>query len=107
MGRIVIVLYRPKNGKEKELLEIVKEHVPILRREKLATERKAIVGRAADGTIVEIFEWTSPDAIRQAHSNNVVGRLWERFGEVCEFEVPVNVKEFQSVFSEFEPIDVD
>lgn len=107
MGRIVIVLHRPKNGKEKELLEVVKEHVPILRSEKLATERKAIVGRTADGTIVEIFEWTSPDAIRQAHSNKVVGKLWERFGEACEFEVPINVKEFQSVFSEFEPIDVD
>ena len=59
MGRIVIVLYRPKKGKEKELLEVVKEHVPILRSENLATEREAIVGRATDGTIVEIFEWIS------------------------------------------------
>jgi quinol monooxygenase YgiN len=107
MGRIVIVLYRPKPGKEKVLLEIVKEHVPILRREKLATARKAIVGRATDGTIVEIFEWTSREAIQEAHSNKVVGELWERFGEVCDFEIPVNVKEFQNLFSEFEPIDVD
>lgn len=105
MGRITIVLYRPKKGKEKELLEIVKEHVPILQGENLATARKPIVGRATDGTIVEIFEWISPDAIRQAHSNQVVGRLWERFSHVCDFEIPVNVKEFQSVFSEFEPID--
>ena len=105
MGRTVIVLYRPKQGKEKQLLQVIKDHLPILRAENLATEKKPVVMRAADGTVVEVFEWKSVEAIRQAHSNQVVGKLWEQFAEVCDFEIPVNIKEFQNLFSEFETIE--
>jgi hypothetical protein len=105
MGRTVIVLYRPKQGKEKQLLQVIKDHLPILRAENLATEKKPVVMRAADGTVVEVFEWKSVEAIRQAHSNQVVGKLWKRFAEVCDFEIPVHLKEFQNMFSEFETIE--
>ena len=30
--------------------------------------------RAADGTIVEVFEWRSAEAIQQAHNNPAVRR---------------------------------
>ena len=50
MGRIVIVAYRPRSGAEQQLLELVKEHVPILRQEGLATTFTPLVLRTADGT---------------------------------------------------------
>ena len=55
-GVVVIVAYRPLPGKEAELLQLTREHVPILRREGLATERPFQAMRAADGTIVEVGE---------------------------------------------------
>ena len=61
--------------------------------------------RAADGSIVEVFEWKSADAIKEAHQNEVVQELWERFSQVCDYEIPVNVKEFQGLFSEFEVLN--
>jgi hypothetical protein len=105
MGQFVIVAYRPREGKEAQLLKLVREHVPILRSEGLATNRKPLVMRAEDGTILEIFEWKSPEAIDQAHTNKTVMEMWDRFNEVCEIENLANLKECQQPFSPFEPID--
>jgi hypothetical protein len=102
-----VAIYRPKPGKETQLLHAVKDHMPILRGENLITERKAIVMRANDKSIVEIFEWTSSDAIAKAHENKEVLKLWDRFNEVCEYVKPVDIQEFHNLFSEFEPIDIE
>ena len=54
---MVIVAYRPRAGKEALLLELTRQHLPVLRAQGLATDRPSSVMRAADGTIVEVFEW--------------------------------------------------
>ena len=105
MGPIVIACYRPRAGKEHSLLQLVKEHVPTLRRQRLATERAACVMRSADGTIVEVFEWCSPQAVERAHTDPVVQALWERFGAVCEFGQLGKLPEAQQMFAHFEPVD--
>ncbi len=104
MGRIVIVAYRPHAGMEEQLLELVREHLPLLKSQRLVTDRKPVVMRAADRTIVEVFEWQDADAIARAHENPVVQDLWQRFSEVCTFEIPTKVAEFHDLFSEFEPV---
>jgi hypothetical protein len=58
-GSIVIVAYKPKPGKEADLLQLTREHVPLLRAEGLATDRPVIACQAKDGTIVEVFEWAT------------------------------------------------
>ena len=70
MPRIAIACYRPKNGQEDILLDIVRRHVPTLRQEGLVTERPALVMKAEDGTLVEVFEWASQDAKNQAHEDD-------------------------------------
>jgi hypothetical protein len=104
MGSISVACYRPKPGQEKTLLELVKGHLPPLRREGLVTDRASIVMRTQSGTIVEIFEWVSPEAIAGAHSNPVVLDLWKRFEAVCTYEVPASLPEFQNLFAHFEPL---
>jgi quinol monooxygenase YgiN len=104
MGRIVMVGYKPKPGKTDELRALTREHVEILRREGLATDRPALVMEARDGTVIEVFEWTSKEAIDSAHSNPRVLELWTRFGAVCDY-VPVGtVEEAGQMFSEFTPL---
>ena len=77
----------------------------ILKTQNLVTDRAPIIMKAADGSIIEVFEWKSADAIKEAHQNKVVQELWERFSQVCDYEIPVNVKEFQGLFSEFEVLN--
>jgi len=83
-GVIVIVAYRPKPGKERELLELVRNRVPTLRKENLATDRQPIIMRARDGTIVEVSEWKSQEAIDAAHKNPNVLAMWDKFFAICD-----------------------
>ncbi len=106
MGQMVIVAYRPHAGKEAQFLDLVREHVPILRGEGLATERAPLVMRAASGALIEIFEWASEAAIEAAHSNPAVQALWGRFSEVCDYEILANLPECQRPFSPFEPVEL-
>ena len=105
MGSIAIACYRPKPGCEAALLKLVREHQVPLQQEGLVTDRAPIIARTADGTIVEIFEWKSQEAIERAHSNPVVNDLWNRFGEVCTYEVPANIAEFKAMFAHFAPVN--
>ena len=103
-GVIVIVAYRPKAGKEKELLELVRNRVPTLRKENLATDRVPMMMRARDGTIIEVSEWKSQQAIDAAHKNPNVLAMWNKFFAVCDC-VPLNtLAEAKEMFSGFEPI---
>ena len=101
-GVIVIVAYRPKPGKEKETLELVRNRVPTLRKEGLVTDRVPTIMCARDGTIIEVSEWKSEDAIDAAHKNPNVLAMWNQFSEVCD---PLNkVPESSEMFAGFEPL---
>jgi hypothetical protein len=104
MGSIVVACYKPRPGCEGALLELVRNHLPPLRAEGLVTDRAPILMRAADGTIVEVFEWVSQETIAGAHQNPAVLNLWKRFEAVCWYETPSNLPEFQNVFTHFEPL---
>ena len=104
MSRMVIAAYRPKPGREAELDELVAGHVFLLRAEGLATDRPHTVMKAADGTVIEVFEWKSKDAIDEAHRNEDVRSLWGRFEECCT-HVPLSaVDECRALFAEFSPV---
>jgi quinol monooxygenase YgiN len=104
MGSIAVACYKPRPGCEDALRELVRNHLPPLRAEKLVTDRAPIAMRTADGTIVEIFEWVSREAVEAAHKNPVVLDLWKRFEAVCWYETPAKLEEFQHMFSHFEPL---
>lgn len=105
MGRIVIVAYKPKPGKERELEQLIKTHIPTLRSEGLVTDRESIIMRAEDGTILEVFEWKSKEAIESAHANATVQEMWEKYSSVCEYIPVAQTKEASQLFSEFTPLD--
>ena len=104
-GICVIVAYRPKEGKEAELLALVRARVPTLRQEGLVTERAPVIMRARDGTIIEVSEWKSREAIDAAHQNPNVLAMWNKFFALCDC-VPLNaLAEAEEMFAGFEPLD--
>src|SRR5205807_7001195 len=103
-GVVVIVAYRPKPGKENELLNLVRRRVPTLRKEGLVTDRAPTIMRARDGTTIEVSEWKSPEAIDAAHKNPNVLAMWNQFFAICDC-VPLNtLAEANEMFAGFEPI---
>ena len=83
-GVIVIVAYRPKPGKENELVHLVRSRVPTLRKENLVTDRDPTIMRARDGTIVEVSEWKSQGAMDAAHKNPNLLAMWNKFFAICD-----------------------
>ena len=103
MGKIVVATYKPKSGKEKALDSLVKNHVKVLRNQGFATLRPPMIMKAADGTVIEIFEWISKQAIEDAKKNKDVLAYWNKYKDVCEI-VPISqLIESNKEFSEFNP----
>jgi hypothetical protein len=105
MPDIVIAAYRPKPGQDAALRELLRDHVPYLRREGLATARESILGRAKDGTYVEVFEWQS-GAIAKAHEHPGVLAMWQHYAEACEYVALKDLAEAQKLFAELEPVSL-
>lgn len=106
-GRIVIACYRPKAGQRDALRALLRDHVPTLRSQGLATDREPITMEAQDGTFLEVFEWTSAEAIESAHTNPVVAQMWDRFGEACDFVPLVELQEAGQPFADFRRVGRD
>lgn len=103
-SKIVIVAYKAKPGRSEELKTLVREHYDKLALEGLVSERKPVMMIAQDGTIVEVFEWKSSEAIEKAHASPVVGKMWEEFSQVCDY-IPLNqLPESKDLFAEFTPL---
>ena len=104
MGRCVIVAYKPKPGKDAELRKAVEKHLAVLRAEQLATDRQPFVMRAAEGTILEVFEWRSAEAVQAAHTNPAVLALWGEFSEACDYVPLTSLAEAHQMFAEFDSL---
>src|SRR2546423_14894497 len=103
-GVVVIVGYRPKPVKDTELVDLVPSRVPTLRKENLVTDRAPTIMRSRDGTIIEVSEWKSREAIDAAHKNPNVLAMWNKFFAICDC-VPLNtLPEAKEMFAGFERI---
>lgn len=98
---VVIALYRPKDGKTKELEALVQKHFPILKEFGLTTGKDPFIGRSSDGTILEIFEWANQEAAKKAHDHPAVAKIWEAMAIVCDFGTLSQLPEAANRFPHF------
>lgn len=99
--QVVIAIYRPKAGKTAELETLVKKHFATLNEYGLTTEHASFIGRSSDGSILEIFEWNSPEAAEKAHDHPAVAKIWEAMAQVCEFGKLKELPEINKPFPHF------
>ena len=97
--------YKPKQGKEEALMELVKRHLPTLRELGLATDNHNYIAKSADGRIIEVFEWSSGQAVGAAHQHPAIADIWEKMALVADF-LPLNsIPESQQPFMSFEIVE--
>jgi hypothetical protein len=106
MGDMVIVAYRPKPGRENDLIALTRDHVPALRRLGLATDRTPLAMRTKEGIIIEVFEWQD-GAIATAHANPDVLAMWEHYAAVSDYVPLHELPETRDLFAQFEPIELN
>ena len=107
IGRCVIACFKPKSGCSAGLNLVIQKHWMTLHGLNLVTDRKPYVMQGLDGTIVDVFEWQSTDAIQIAHEHPVVQALWNEFEAVCDYVPLSNLPETGRLFPEFEPLPLD
>jgi hypothetical protein len=97
-----LVAYHPKSGKqaESELLALVRQHWPTLRRLGLASERPAQLWRAHEKDskqvyFLELFEWAEEGSSDVAHQTPEVMAMWEPMGKVLANLVITKVEPIQ------------
>jgi quinol monooxygenase YgiN len=93
-----IATYIPKPGKEAELLALVRQHEPALRKVGLVTAEPFRIWKAFDirkkrEQYIEHFVWKDGKASDTAHQTPEVMAVWEQMGPVlddltiCEVEL--------------------
>ena len=85
----MLVTYRPRKGKEKELQALVEKHGAALSGVGLITREPVKLWRATDkrsGEVyfVESFQWRDAEASGIAHQTPEVMAVWEPMGPVLE-----------------------
>lgn len=103
---VVFALYKPKPGQDEALRKLIADHLPVLRRLELVTDRPALLVRAKDGTYVEVFEWRTAESADLAHQHPDVAKVWEAMGAVCDFPSLDSLEESRERFSHFEPVSL-
>ncbi|MES2279761.1 MAG: hypothetical protein V4592_27260 [Bacteroidota bacterium] len=101
---MAIAIYRAKPGNEDALMKLVEKHLPALRQLGLATNRESYMAKAKDGSILEVFEWASTNAISAAHQHPAISAIWEKMILIAEFPPLGGLPEVQRPFPGFEII---
>ena len=104
MGLISFAAFRPKPGREQELLTVIDERVALMRSLGLVTERPVVNMRAGDGTIIQVSEWASQEAIDRAHETPEVLALWRRYEECADHVMPGSLPDLADPFPCFETL---
>jgi hypothetical protein len=102
---LAFATYKPKEGKNNELLDLVKQHQGVLRQYEFITPKAGFVAKSQDGTIIEVFEWTGMPAVDAAHQHPAVQNIWEKMTPIADFIPMKNLPEAGRPFPGFEIID--
>ncbi len=105
MGKISVAAFKAKPTKEEELLQVIADRLPLLRRLGLATERPAILMRSREGAVIQICEWANNEAIEKAHQTPEVLALWDRFDACSTYVKLESLAETHEDFATFDVID--
>ncbi|MFC4761811.1 antibiotic biosynthesis monooxygenase family protein [Dyella koreensis] len=104
MSCLVIVAYKPKPGKERELLAAIREQVRLLRSEQFISDHPISLVRARNGAIIEVFEWCSAQSKRRAYDHPAFRALRNDFSKACYYMPLAQLAESSQIFAEFEPV---
>jgi len=102
---LAIATYKPKAGQDKELMQLVEKHLPALRKLGLVTGKTGYLAKSKDGTVIEVFEWVSVEAIDAAHQHPAIADIWEKMTIVADFNPMNTLPESKKPFPGFEMVN--
>ncbi len=90
---------------QKALFEILKNHIPTLRKYELISDSPAYMLQSTDGTIIETFEWKDEKAKQIAHEHPAIRTIWGKMEGICEFPSLSDLPESKKRFPNFKVLE--
>jgi len=106
MSILAIATYKPKTGRENDFLKLLTNHIPTLHSEKLISSKDNYVMHSKNGTIIEIFEWLSREAVDKAYETQCYGSFWQQIGERADVVSLNSLEETGQPFAGFKIINI-
>lgn len=99
-------MYKATNEEnQKILIEILKRHVPTLRKYGLIEDTPAYLLQSEDGTLIETFEWKDEKAMHVAHEHPAIRTIWGEMEGICTFPSLQDLPESKNRFPGFRILD--
>lgn len=90
-SRLSFSAYRPRPGREDEVLPHLRDEVATLRSRGHITSRPAPICLTARGEYLVIAEWATETAVDDAHADEVILDVWRRKEELVEYIAPCDL----------------
>lgn len=107
---VVLAVYRVAEKVQAEFFQVVKDKREYFLKAGLMTARAPIFLRSSGNPefLIDIFEWSSAEAIERAHSDPVVQRMWARMAELwIDGGLHLSqLPESDESFAGFEPVEI-
>jgi hypothetical protein len=85
---LALAAYRPRPGQDDALVRLLHDDVATLRRRGHVTSRPAPLIRTGGGELLVVLEWSSENAVGDAHEDPEVLEVWRRKDELAEYIGP-------------------
>jgi hypothetical protein len=105
ISRVSLSAYRPRPGREDELLPHLREEVATLRARGYITSRPAPICLTARGEYLVIAEWATETSVDEAHADDVILEVWRRKKQLVEYIAPADLDQSDVPFASYDVLE--
>jgi hypothetical protein len=98
-------VYRPRPGRETEVLAHLRDEVAMLRARGHITARPAAICRSARGEYLVVAEWATERSVDDAHADDVILEVWRRKELLVEYLAPCELGGSDVPFASFDVLE--
>jgi heme-degrading monooxygenase HmoA len=102
---LTVAVYRPRPGREGEVLPHLRREIATIRARGYFTSRPAVICRTHADDYLVITEWATEESVDAAQADDVVVELWRRKERLVEYLAPSEVDGAEILFPSFEVIE--
>ena len=104
-SRLSLSAYRPRPGREVELVAHFRSEVAAMRIRGHITSRPAPICRTSRGEYLVVIEWVTPTSVDEAHRDPVVLDIWKRKEALVEYIGPAALDGSDTPFVSYEVVE--
>jgi hypothetical protein len=105
ISRVSLSAYRPRPGREDELLPHLREEVATLRARGYITSRPVPICLTARGEYLVIAEWATETSVDEAHQDDVILEIWRRKEQLVEYIAPADLDQSDVPFASYDVLE--